>query len=1090
MFKEKAVLPQTAELVKAGKCDVEQENEQSLWSLYYILTMDRTNTPLADLYAKLSIAEEEEGGIIVGTEEIQENRIRFVLVAKVLTEKIINFNAMQNVLAVLWRPKEGMENVLVYSRVTDLADPRTVPLEEVDIWVQVYDIPPRFMSENILQSVGDYIGKFVKSDPSNFDGLWKAYVRVRVTINVLKPIKRRMKIKKEGGSWSWINFKYERLSTFCFVCGILGHTERECSVVYANPDKEVEWAYGVWLRAPNRNAKQNTGARWLRNFNGENSWTGYGGRTSTQTGGSNQEITKAKFQEMDGVVHEMHGDNGILTVAARNQGDVNAVTNIATTPILEEVFKYGERVVIDPKRRRVDIEGNKNNIGPIHIQTDGPEGDGGGLALLWKNEGGVGIKGSCNHYIDFEVACEQVGRWRYTGLYGCPERSRRRESWNMLRDLATRSSLPWCVIGDINDMMYVHEKEGGRVQPRFLLEGFKDAVCDCRLLDLGFVGNPFTWEKSRGTALWVQERLDRGLVTQEWKTIFPSAEVRLKQYRSRRDAYGVQKYDEIRWDFLKLLEQQEVYWKQRAKQLWLREGDQNSKYFHNFATGRRRNNLLKGLENKNGVWKDDIGGMQEIIVDYFSELFQASPVTDHLSQREKVQTVTEQQNADLLMPITSEELKGAVDSMHPEKSTGCDGLNPGFYQAYWNIVGKDVVEFCQYFFNTGELPAGVNNTLVCLIPKVKMPRKMTDLRPISLCNVLIRIISKVMENRLKTCLSGLISDKQSAFVEGRLLTDNALIAFEVNHYIKRRTLGVNGIAGLKIDVSKAYDRLEWDYIEHMLNKFGFNPTWIGRVMGCVKTVSYGFWQNGTEFGDVKPQRGIRQGDPISPYLYILCAEGLSSILRRHEEAGLIHGCIAARGAPSISHLLFADDCYLFFKATKSEATTMKNVLRRYERISGQAINFNKSSVIFSPNTTVLNRQLVCEALEVGELTAPGKYLGVPMIMGRNRSNAFKPLIGRVEQRLQGWANKSLSKGGKVVLLKTSAQSIPNFLMNLLLVPAEVCEEIQKKMNGFWWGNGGSGKGIRWMAWERMCVTKKVGFRELRKFNIAMLAKQG
>ncbi|XP_074377717.1 uncharacterized protein LOC141719240 [Apium graveolens] len=178
-------------------------------------------------------------------------------------------------------------------------------------------------------------------------------------------------------------------------------------------------------------------------------------------------------------------------------------------------------------------------------------------------------------------------------------------------------------------------------------------------------------------------------------------------------------------------------------------------------------------------------------------------------------------------------------------------------------------------------------------------------------------------------------------------------------------------------------------------------------MGCVKIVSYGFWQNGTEFGDVKPHTGIRQGDPISPYLYILCAEGLSSILRRHEEAGLIHGCVVTRGAPSISSAMLMTVTVLQSYEIRGN-NDEELFLRRYERIS------------------VLNRQLVCEALEVGEVTAPGKYLGFPMIMGINRSNAFKPLIGRVEQRLQGWANKSLSKGGKVVLLKTSAQSIPNF----------------------------------------------------------------
>lgn len=143
------------------------------------------------------------------------------------------------------------------------------------------------------------------------------------------------------------------------------------------------------------------------------------------------------------------------------------------------------------------------------------QGTGSGFALLWRNEGGVEIKGSCNHYIDFEVYCEHVGMWRYTGYYGCLERNRRMESWDMLRELASISNLPWCVIGDFNYMFFVHEKQGGRVQPRYLLEGFSDAVNDCGLVDMGFKGNEFTWEKSRGTARWVEEQLDRGLANQD-----------------------------------------------------------------------------------------------------------------------------------------------------------------------------------------------------------------------------------------------------------------------------------------------------------------------------------------------------------------------------------------------------------------------------------------------------------------------------------------------------------------------------------------------------------------------------------------------
>lgn len=187
------------------------------------------------------------------------------------------------------------QNMLVYTRVNGAEEANAVNLNEMDIWAQVYDLPSGFVSENIMRSIGTYIGRYVKTDPSSLDGMWKPYVRIRVKLDIEKPLKRRMKIKREGGDWVWINFKYECLGNFCFVCGILGHVERDCNLVYANPDKQMEKAYGTWLRALNRNAKNNTGARWLRNVDGGGGGVEVDGGRRNSGMGSGSMGMKARF---------------------------------------------------------------------------------------------------------------------------------------------------------------------------------------------------------------------------------------------------------------------------------------------------------------------------------------------------------------------------------------------------------------------------------------------------------------------------------------------------------------------------------------------------------------------------------------------------------------------------------------------------------------------------------------------------------------------------------------------------------------------------------------------------------------------------
>lgn len=201
------------------------------------------------------------------------------------------------------------------------------------------------------------------------------------------------------------------------------------------------------------------------------------------------------------------------------------------------------------------------------------------------------------------------------------------------------------------------------------------------------------------------------------------------------------------------------------------------------------------------------------------------------------------------------------------------------------------------------------------------------------------------------------------------------------------------------------------------------------------------------------------------------------------------------GEHRLYHIFFSHTkvIFSFMLWREAEACTIIRILQRYEMVAGQVVNYNKSTVIFSPNTGRAERTKVCESLWVQETNRSGKYLGMPMFVGRNKNDVFGFLVDRVGQRLQGWNNTLFSKAGKLVLLKTVAQVIASFWMSLFLLLGSVCNIIAKQMNVFWWGQGSNDRGIRWMAWERLCVSKcggGLGVRNLRNFNTAMLAKQG
>ncbi|KAK1611456.1 hypothetical protein QYE76_035129 [Lolium multiflorum] len=260
-------------------------------------------------------------------------------------------------------------------------------------------------------------------------------------------------------------------------------------------------------------------------------------------------------------------------------------------------------------------------------------------------------------------------------------------------------------------------------------------------------------------------------------------------------------------------------------------------------------------------------------------------------------------------------------------------------------------------------------------------------------------------------LTDLISENQSAFLPGRLISDNALIAFECFYHIQKNKRADDSYCAYKLDLSKANDRVDWNYLRCILVKMGFATEWVNKVMACVTSVKFAVKINGELTNTFAPSRGLRQGDPLSPYLFLFVAEGLSKLLLRAVYNQELLDLKCCRGAPGISHLFFADDSLLFFKASSQQATVIKHTIAQFERCTCQLLSSEKCSLMLNEMCPTETQEEIKSILGITQSTFDEKYLGLPTPEGRMKAEKFQPTKDRFAKRLSYRNEKLMSMAG-------------------------------------------------------------------------------
>ncbi|XP_026417322.1 uncharacterized protein LOC113312800 [Papaver somniferum] len=722
-----------------------------------------------------------------------------------------------------------------------------------------------------------------------------------------------------------------------------------------------------------------------------------------------------------------------------------------------------------------------------------------------------------------------VGGYLITRVHADSLTIKRRSLWEYLAGISSLNK-PWMLIGDFNAVLSMEEKKGGRSPLTSAMLDFNNCIQNCEMIQAPKTGLNFSWCNNRAGKKRIVCNLDRAFYNVKWSEVFPSWDYKvgtrgtsdhsplfgataafpkptnvpfrdLKVWLSHEgfkkvieDAWKIEnvfgdvrkKMKQADEEVLKLslisyqnprninilnqlvtargvqeivTQQHQDIERQKSRVKWLKYGALNSRFFHVNMKIRQMQNAIVELENEEGELLSTQQGIFDILVKHIESKFKYKEVQIFEKIFDSVPKVILNEDNEKLESIPSaEEIKKAVFDLDPESSPGPDGFGGWFYKMAWDNISDDFVKAFQYCWEKEFIPSGMNANFIMLLPKVKNARKPNQFRPIGLMNFCFKEYSRSNSSR-----SEMINELDT----------------------KRR----GGNVGLKLDISQAYDSLSWEFLFQALKRFGFSEKFVKWIHILLKSAKLSILVNGGPVGFFDVSRGLRQGDPLSPILFVIAEDvlrrNLSSMVRKGDLLPMVH-----RNGVRPTHIMFADDIFLFCNEDRRNLRKLLLLLEEYQKASGQEINFAKRKCFVGGTSITRKNQLTADC---GMTLAgfPDKYLGVMLIPGLIRSNHVWVCVEMLQENLAGWKGKMLSFQERLVLVKLVLCSIPIFNMSVYKLPKKVLEESEKIIRNFLWSGNPAVRKTVTLKWEKPCsplAEGGLGIKQLEVINKAMLMK--